>query len=276
VTTHDAGAGTGRRRSLLRTLPVLVLVALIAAVCGLFTGYRVSLSPVSVESRGISFASARTTVLIDRRDSVLGSGAQPRGAAPVNTLQTLASRAQVYATLAASPSGRASIARRLDLDPSEVAVEDQLVASIPRSARDPRDKERASQLLDERTKVSVLLRVDVDSPSISVYVRAPTTTLATRTADATAASLTDAVTSAASATKAGRRGYASSLVARPLGNATGAMVSPDAPIQAAIMVGLAVFGIGTALTLRLRRRPDADDGPAAGVPARHPVPGGSG
>lgn len=255
MTTHDPGAGTGRRRSLLRTLPVLVLVALIAAVCGLLTGYRVSLSPVAAHPRGISFASARTTVLIDRRDSVLGSGAQPRGAAPINTLQTLSSRAQVFATIAASPSGRASIGRRLGLDASQVAVENQLVASIPRSASDPRDKERASQLLDEKTRVSVLLRVDVDSPSISIYVRAPTAAQAERTANATSGAISDSVVRAASEGKSGRQGYSSSLVARPLGNATGAMVSQNAPIQAAILVGLAVFGIGTALVLRLRRRP---------------------
>lgn len=260
MTTHEPATGPGRR-SLLRVVPALVAVALIAVVCGVLTGYRVDLSKPSLTPRAITFADAQTGVLIDRRDSVLGSGARPRGAAPQNTLDTLTSRAQVFASLAAAPSGRASIGRRIGLDADQVAVQQQFTAAIPRVATDARDQERAAQLLDDRTKVSLLLRVDPDSPIIRVYARAPTAAQARRAADAAVAFVgATAVEAATSGKRKGAEAFASSIVTRPLGPATGAMVSPHASPQAAILVGLAVFGIGTALVLRLRRRDDVEAG----------------
>lgn len=254
MTTPEPATGPGRR-SLLTLLPALVAVTLIAAVCGLLTGYKVDLSGPTVSPRAITFANAQTGVLIDRRDSVLGSGARPRGAAPQNTLQTLTSRAQVFASLAAAPSGRESIGRRIGLDGSQVAVQQQFTAAIPRAATDARDQERAAQLLDDRTEVALLLRVDPDSPIVRVYARAPTAGQARAAADAAVAFIGATAVRAATSQRKGAEAFASSIVTRPLGPATGAMVSPNASPQAAVLVGLAVFGVGAALVLRLRRRP---------------------
>lgn len=259
MTTHEPATGSGRR-SLLRLLPALVAVTLIAAVCGLLTGYRVDPSGPTVTPRGITFANAQTGVLVDRRDSVLGSGARPRGAAPQNTLSTLTSRAQVFASLAAAPSGRESIGRRIGLDGSQVAVQQQFTAAIPRAATDARDQERAAQLLDDRTQVSLLLRVDPESPIVRVYARASDATQARRAADAAVDFIGATAVRAATAQRKGAEAFASSIVTRPLGPATGALVSPNASPQAAVLVGLAVFGIGTALVLRLRRRPQDGSG----------------
>lgn len=94
---------------------LLLAVGLVLALfVTLLANYRLSLSPLSLESRTLSYGSASTQVLIDTRRSSLASGSSLPG--------DLASRAEVLAQFLSSSEARASIATQMGVSPDVISI----------------------------------------------------------------------------------------------------------------------------------------------------------
>jgi hypothetical protein len=179
---------------------LLVVLAIIpAAIVGLALAYDISVSPPGLHDKSFQAGAASVDFLVDTNPSSLGFIPQPSRVrknkptqiTPSDPLVTraLVSRAQALARVASSDEILDGVSRRTKIPRA------QLTASAP---RDPQQasagaqttvEQRADELVQEGAPYRILMTDSQVSPTVSIFVQAPTAALAQRVAQATVASL---------------------------------------------------------------------------------------
>ena len=216
---------------------LVLLAAVLAAILALVLTFQVSLMPPRLHNKGIEYANAKTTLLVDAEQSPLADTEAD--------IQPLVQRAQVLAASFTSYPLRIQIASELGVPLDDVAVT-TLGAG---SSREPAAAERSSQLSAEGAKFQVTYLPTPDTPVITVFAQAPTVALATRLADAAGAAARDYVHNQVVRTTA----RPDRVVVRQVARSVGGVVNPGANIQAAIAIGLVAFAFVLFALLTIRR-----------------------
>jgi hypothetical protein len=155
-----------------------VVVALIAALVRVGD---VSLIPPGVESRELSYATARTQVIVDAPDSSL---------ADLSTdINPLIVRAGVYSRLLTSPAALQVIGEEAGLDPGLIFAQGPFEANQPRAEQEPTAEERSSQIVGETNGYRLLFESSPELPIVTIFAQAPTPEEATRLANGAAKGL---------------------------------------------------------------------------------------
>ncbi len=219
---------------------LLLAVGLVLALfVTLLANYRLSLSPLSLESRTLSYGSASTQVLIDTRRSSLASGSSLPG--------DLASRAEVLAQFLSSSEARASIATQMGVSPDVISI-----VNAPNTVQG--QSSNASSLVQQAASqadaggLSVTYQVQLGTPIVAIFTRAPNADLALRLAEASAQSLRQQITVIGD-----RSGVAAlspdRIVLREVGSPTGGQVSTTVDKVMVLLVFVVAFGAWCVLIL---------------------------
>ena len=160
-------------------LPGLAL-AVLAAVA---SAYKVSAFPPKLtKETALEYGSASTQVLVDYRDSALGS--LERGFEP------LMARAGVYARLVTSPSLLAHVSEKSGIPAAAIQAEGPFNPFRTRQEKEPTAERRADQLASESNGYRLRMDTEQGIPVISIFSVAPTARAAEQLANGAAEGLT--------------------------------------------------------------------------------------
>ncbi len=154
------------------------VVALFAAV---LVVAHVSLFPPSLKSRSLSYASARTQVIVDSPDSSL---ADLR-----SDVNPLIVRAGVYSRVLTSPGALQIIGREAGIDPGLIFAQGPFEIDQPRAEQEPTAEARSSQIVGEGDEYRLRYESSPSLPIVTIFAQAPTTDEANRLADGAARGL---------------------------------------------------------------------------------------
>jgi hypothetical protein len=157
-------------RELWRHKVLLVVGLLVATVVGVNTAYNVDLGSLSVKKKGLEFGAASTEILVDSKNSALGTVSS--GNPQAEPFDALSRRADVYAQLLASPPLKRAIARHAGLPNIKIGARPPIDQGPDQQAATP-SEQRANQLLNESTGQRLFLDRKQDVPVITVYGEAP-------------------------------------------------------------------------------------------------------
>ncbi|TMK56782.1 MAG: hypothetical protein E6G51_08345 [Actinobacteria bacterium] len=144
-----------------RRLWVLAAVA-IAGLIGLSTAYKLP----SFEKRSELVGAASSQVLIDSATSVIGD--VEKDPAP------LANRAVVLAQYMSSAEARTEIAKRMSLEPTQIAADGPFSSLTNRSTYQATPAgPRANQLTEENAVYRLVFDAQLELPIVSIYTQAP-------------------------------------------------------------------------------------------------------
>jgi hypothetical protein len=223
---------------LARTLKILwlrrrlvALGALFAMVAAILSVYRVGLFPPSLTSRTNVFATASTQILVDTPNSAFADLAYD--------LESLDTRASVFARFLASPAAVALIAREANIPSDAIEARGPFELNVPEVQQAPTAERRSSQILGEGALYRLRFENNPSLPIVSVYAQAPSREEAARLAAAAPAALGDYIDriQARQDTPAKQR-----VETRQLGRATGGIVNQGANLQIATLVFVVVLG----------------------------------
>jgi hypothetical protein len=159
----------------IRALKVLVAVAaLVAAALAILISYEVRFSPPGLAQRESSYWLASTQMLVDSKRSAIGDAR--------TQLDLLATRAPVYAGLAAKPAVAVPAARAAGVPPGSYVI------TSAQTGRDGRFAGAQDVAAPEPPSPAVILSTN-STPIIQMTAQAPTEALAQRLAEATANAL---------------------------------------------------------------------------------------
>jgi hypothetical protein len=154
---------------------------LIAFVAALVRVEHVSLIPPSVKSRSLSYATARTQVIVDGPNSALAN--------LTTDINPLVVRAGVYSRLLTSPAALQVIGREARVDPRLIYAQGPFEVNQPRAAQEPTANERSSQVVGEKDAYRLQFDSTDTLPIITIYAQAPTPDGANRLASGAARGL---------------------------------------------------------------------------------------
>jgi hypothetical protein len=160
----------------------LVLVGAVVAFIAAFSRIEhISLAPPGLKSRGLSYATARTQVIVDAPDSSL---------ADLNTdLNPLIARAGVYSRLLTSPESLDIIGREAGIDPGLIYAQGPFETNQPRAEQEPTAEERSSQIVGETNSYRLQFESSPDLPIVTIFAQAPEPDAANRLATGAARGL---------------------------------------------------------------------------------------
>lgn len=161
-----------------RLVAVGLLVATIAAVISV---QHVSLIPPKLESKSLSYATARTQVVVDAPNSSLAN---------IDTdINPLIVRAGVYSRLLTSPEAIRLIGQEARIDPGLIYAEGPFESNQPRAAQEPTASERSDQVAGEQDAYRLQFQSTDTLPIITIFSQAPTPDEANRLANGAAQGL---------------------------------------------------------------------------------------
>ncbi|HST55130.1 MAG TPA: O-antigen ligase family protein [Solirubrobacteraceae bacterium] len=227
----------------LRAALVLVLVATLAAT---LVGYRPSLSPLGLHPRGTELGAAKAEVLVDTANSELADS----GRATAYNSYLAAQVALRYALYLQGDEVTASLGRDLGLHNQSVAASGPYTlllnrTNLARKQRSPVNLHRVNH--DYR----LLLDLDGQNPTLTLYAQAPTALDAITLVDSARGLLTRHVSSQQASYPPGAP---DAVVLRPLGPTVGGSVAPDAHWQLMGFVFALVLLLGGSLFFAYRQR----------------------
>jgi hypothetical protein len=224
-----------------------VVVVVLAAVGALLVGFRPTLAPPGLHTRGEPYAVAEGRMLIDSRSSVLRSAE--------GSVTEPAAAAFTYVRFLQTDEARRAIGIAAGIDPRRLAASGPFTALLNRSNES--GGKRAPPKLQSRDRYSLLLDVSEYLPVMTVYASAPHPEQARAIVEAARDFLSGRVERLLAAAPTDSPAVVSSL-----GPVTGGTVAAS-PAWALSGVTFAVLaGIGLWLVWR-RRLSLADDLPAA-------------
>ena len=210
---------------------LVALGALVAALAAFLGVYRVGVFPPSLQARTNVFASASSQILVDTPGSAFADLSYD--------LESLDTRATVFARFLASPAAIALIAREAKLPVDAIEAQGPYELNLPEVQQAPTAEKRSSQIIGEGALYRLRFENNPSLPIVSVFAQAP--------------GRDEAVTLAA-AVPAALRGYidriqerqhtppSQRVEIRQLGKATGAIVNKGANLQIAALVFIVVLG----------------------------------
>jgi len=211
-----------------RLLAVGALVALVAALLSI---YRVGLFPPSLEGRTNVFASASTQILVDTPDSAFADLSYD--------LESLDTRASVFARFLASPAAVALIAREAKLPFDAIEAQGPFELNVPEVQQASTAERRSSQIIGEGAVYRLRFENNPSLPIVTVFAQAPDTREAERLAAAVPTALRRYIDriQVQQQTPPDRQ-----VEIRRLGKANGAIVNRGANLQIATLVFIIVLG----------------------------------
>jgi hypothetical protein len=249
---------------------LLALGAAVALVAALLSVYRVGLFPPSLEGRTNVFASASTQILVDTPNSAFADLSYD--------LESLDTRASVFARFLASPAAVALIAREAKLPFDAIEAQGPFELNVPEVQQAPTAERRSSQIIGEGALYRLRFENNPSLPIVTVFAQAPKTEEAERLAAAAPAALRDYIDRIQEEqhTPPDRR-----VEIRRLGEANGAIVNQGTNLQIATLVFIIAFGgwcmlLIPAQTIARGWRdvgPDTEGRPANGTPPNGHRPG---
>jgi hypothetical protein len=218
-------------RTLWNRRRLVALGALVAAFAAFLSVYRVGVFPPSLQARTNVFASASSQILVDTPDSAFADLSYD--------LESLDTRATVFARFLASPAAVALIAREAKLPLDAIEAQGPYELNLPEVQQAPTAEKRSSQIIGEGALYRLRFENNPSLPIVSVFAQAPGR---------------DEAIALAAAAPAALRGYidriqerqhtprSQRVEIRQLGKATGAIVNKGANLQIATLVFLVVLG----------------------------------
>jgi hypothetical protein len=219
----------------------LAPVALVSVFAALNIAYHVSLVPPRLESRSVERGVASTHLLVDSARSAL-----PDLAIEV---ESLAGRAQVYAELLRSESVQRRVGKEAGVPWKSLFVDGS--TTDPNVGRpEPSSEERGVELQGDDKDARIFFRVDPSQPIIYITTQGEDSQQAVALAQAAALSLSEYIDQ--SQEQDGVPGPRRVEVTQ-LGDAVGGTANESAATTTAIVVGIALFGVGCLLILLIPR-----------------------
>ena len=167
-------------RRLWRHRILTALAVLVASVAAVLSVYHVDGSGLSQSTS--HFGAAQTEFYVDtRRPSLITSQA---------TAQDLISRAKLVANFIGSGQVRSAVAQVLGVRPGSIQVVGPF-PDQPGAGAQPVAQQRANQLIDEGSPYNVFVDTELSSPTVTLFVQAPTGALAMKLAAAVPDALSD-------------------------------------------------------------------------------------
>jgi hypothetical protein len=215
------------------------LTLLIALSVGVLVAYRVTVSPLKLESRQYTVGIAAARVLIDTPQSKVVD----LGAAGAD-YSALGGRASLLANLMASGPVKTAIARRAGVSPDTFSA----IPPVPTGAAASRPEPTPADGGDDANALILTIQTETDVPIISFQSQAPDAAGAARLANGAVDGLRDYLGSVAAAQKVPQ---ARQLVATELGRARAGTVVRGRSRIFAVMGALVVFALmcGVAVVL---------------------------
>jgi hypothetical protein len=145
---------------------LVALGVVIAAAVAILFSFRVETSPLSLQPRTTEFGAAHMILYVDSpRPSLVTSS---------DDYETLTARAQLLARLIDSDDVRSRAARRLDTTPQDIAVTGPQPDNPGAQNVQPAAQQRANSIVGKGSNYSVFVDTEATTPTITLYLQAPT------------------------------------------------------------------------------------------------------
>jgi hypothetical protein len=243
----------------------LALGFLLAVAVAVSTVYSIP----SFEKKTLELGAASTEILVDAPRSPLGALSGTSNV-PNADVQTLVTRAQVYARLVGTPPVKERMARAVGV-PSENIATGGPGPGVDSTGGEVSAEERGNQLLAEGNALRLVATSSLDIPVVTLATQGATAEEAIRLADAAAAAIAGYISEIQDRQDISE---ADRVVIQQLGSAQGGTVNPgvDYTVTALAFVGafgiwclLVLLGSRTALSWRGARAAQARErGPVSG------------
>ena len=151
---------------------LVALGVLVAAVVAINAGYRVDLSPLSINQRTGAVGAAEMVLYVDSPRPSLVTGS--------NDYQTLTARAQILARFIGSAEVRGRAANALGARPTDILVQGPFPDQAGSQNVQPAAQQRANALLSRGAPYAVFVDTEGSVPTITLFLQAPTGALAER------------------------------------------------------------------------------------------------
>jgi len=223
-----------------------VAVALVFAVVA--TGwslYRLQLSPLSIQPRTMTMATARTQVVVDTPGSTmldLKTG--------TNNFDSLRDRAILLGNVIASSPVRDDIGRRLGIPGGVIEVAAPRTPERPRSVVGSTAEKKTTDILRSNEQYRLSIQASPTVPLLDIYAEAPDAKTSAGLANATVDSLQRYIDDLARRDGTPSRDL---VRLRQLGRADGAVINHGVSLRAAFLVFLLTFGAGCATAVLVHR-----------------------
>ena len=230
------------------------LAAVVAAIIGLGSAYKLSFVPPSLEQKVLDVGAAKTQILVDSPESALPN--------LNSSIDPLTSRAGVFAAYTLTAPAVNEITKRSGLPPGAIAFDTGSgnEASDPEASAE-NSESRANRLVQEGTPYLVRIGASASLPVVSIQTQAPTGREAISLANATANGLIAVIEKL-------EQGQSIPVQSRvkltQLGNPIGGDVASRTNTRAAAFTAFAAFAVFLVLILIAAnvyeswRRPPAD------------------
>jgi hypothetical protein len=216
------------------------LVLVLALLAAIYSAYRISPFPPSLEKRGLSVSAASSQILIDSPRSTLVTGAE------AGTLDALATRAKIYGQYLSSLAARAEIAKRVGIPPESISTSGPFSpATGQESYASQPSNERAEELLQEGAQNRLVFTAQEGVPILTVSAQAATSERAVALASASFATLKEYVRKLRTDGEPVRKG----VIVRQLGAPEGGTLGGSNNMILMVLAFLLVFGLGCAAIL---------------------------
>ncbi len=226
----------------------LALSAVVAALVTVQIAYGISLSPPGIEPNSLNVSSASTHVIVDTPKSTV---VDPQTDA--YTMESLAHRALILGNVMASLPVRQYIARRAGISADQIRAEAPLTPEQPRAMVDSAQAPHVSDILKRPDEYRLSIQADPMAPTLDIYAVAPTTSGATKLAEASVDGLRDYLAAVAAKEQTPER---DKVRLEQLGPAVGGPIDAGAGLQIAILTFLLTFvvaSLGVLFLARVRR-----------------------
>jgi hypothetical protein len=224
-----------------RGVAIVLVLALLATV---WTLYKVQLSPLSIQPRTMTMATARTQVVVDTpRSSMLDLKARA-------DFVTLRDRAILLGNVIASSPVRDEIGRRVGVPGGLIEIAAPRTPERPRSVVGSVTERKTTDILRSNEQYRLSIQASPTVPMLDIYAEAPDAKTAAGLANATVDSLDDYLGGLARKDGTPQRDQ---LSVRQLGRADGAVINGGISLRAGLLAFLLTFGAGCATVVFLHR-----------------------
>lgn len=258
---------------------IVVVVALFAAI---LSAYRISTSPVGLQSRALQVGAASSQILVDSPKSALVAGAS------LGTFEALSTRAKIYGEYLSSLAARKEIAKLADVPARSISSSGPFSSATGQFNYEAQSSEdRANEILQEGAQRRLVFTGQEGVPILTVDAQAPTAAGAVDLANASFLTLKRYVNTLSADGEDVKRGVTVRELGAPEGGTIGS--GNDAVLMALAFLAVLILGCAAILvvprfTQRWRvlnqvehdelldkaRHPDFDDPYASDPPAPAP------